>query len=688
MYLNSVYQYKESGQRFRVVYIDNLSLWIYDLEEDGWPYEMDLDNFNQALLLGTISEAEFKFTLPIVEVGSVQERKRDEALGFMELLLNNHSLLFDKKSRNEIIRQSVEKFGKTRLYFIRNLRRFWKRGMTPNAFLPDYHKSGSKKDNTTKKISKKTGPKRTKSAGSGVVIGDELRKLFSEAIESVFLKVKEATLMDAYDSVIQKYKARYPLLNENQMPTERQFRYFFDKSYTLKSVNKRRNYKKVYDKDIRPLTSTSGYLNIGPGGRYEIDATIADIYLVANKNPDKIIGRPVVYLVKDVFSRMVTGIYVGLENPSWVAAMTALANAMCDKVEYCKSYDIDIGKDDWPSVGVPASVFADRGELLGRQADVLVNSFNVQLSNSRAYRGDDKGIVERHFRTMHANFKPFAKGIVEPVNGKKRLGHRYELDAELSLDAFTKIIILIVLKHNQSHVVSGYDFAPDIPENLPAIPIELWRWGIKNRTGSLRIFSEDLVKINLMPVLTGSVSNRGIMFKGLRYTCMEALKKGWFERVNNSRPEKVEISFDPRFTDKVYLRPDQSMENYWSCDLADESRRYSGMSFAEAGQIYNDAKKTEKQAKNLARLQKVDIDLKIQEVIAKERKKPSSKSAKSIEGIRENRAQAKSEERERQELVGKKGLGPKNDNVVSFNQEENEDIEYPSLDEFLGDGDD
>ncbi|MDC9611690.1 transposase, partial [Pseudoalteromonas sp. GABNS16H] len=84
------------------------------------------------------------------------------------------------------------------------------------------------------------------------------------------------------------------------------------------------------------MTSTSGNLNFGPGARYEIDATIADLYLVAEDDPAPIIGRPVLYFVKDVFSRMVVGMYVGLENPSWVAAMVALSNAFSDKTTYCQ----------------------------------------------------------------------------------------------------------------------------------------------------------------------------------------------------------------------------------------------------------------------------------------------------------------------------------------------------------------
>lgn len=46
---------------------------------------------------------------------------------------------------------------------------------------------------------------------------------------------------------------------------------------------------------------------LGPGSRYEIDATIADIYLVSDSDRACIVGRPTIYFVVDVFSRMVVG---------------------------------------------------------------------------------------------------------------------------------------------------------------------------------------------------------------------------------------------------------------------------------------------------------------------------------------------------------------------------------------------
>jgi hypothetical protein len=73
----------------------------------------------------------------------------------------------------------------------------------------------------------------------------------------------------------------------------------------------------------------------GPGARYYIDATIADVYIVSRYNRNRIIGRPTLYLVVDQFSRLIVGIYVGLEPPCWVGAMLALWNCSIDKVGYC-----------------------------------------------------------------------------------------------------------------------------------------------------------------------------------------------------------------------------------------------------------------------------------------------------------------------------------------------------------------
>ncbi|MEJ6079164.1 Mu transposase C-terminal domain-containing protein [Vibrio sp. 1-Bac 57] len=693
MLLSQTYQFTDSEERIRVVYEEIDYIWLINIDDQSaWPVFKILSEFEELIASGVIALIDEPFTFSHVDANSPQGLKRDEAYSLLKLLLDNHTLLFDKTSRNRLIRSVVEETEKPRIYFIRQLRRYWQRGMTPNALIPDYHNSGGK-GKPRRDIENKLGRKRTTTQGVGAIITDDVADIFRLAIDGFFIKNNKFSIKAAKDKAIGLYRSRYPDSDKTTIPTLRQFRYFYESNYRTHDIVKKRTPSKIYDKDIRPLTSTSTYMSIGPGGRYEIDATIADLYLVSEKDPNRIIGRPVIYAVKDVFSRMVTGIYVGLENPSWVAAMMAISNALLDKTEYCHNYGIDIDSSIWPSVGVPATIMADKGELLHRQADVLVNAFNIQLSNSRSYRGDDKGGVERYFNILQTTFRPYIGGIVEPINGKKRLGRRYELDAELTLPAFTETVINIIINYNTHHVVKDYDFAEDMPEDLPAVPIQLWNWGIKNRTGRLKPCTKEMVSINLLPCEKGTVSEVGIGFKGLKYTCKEAMSEGWFDRFSHTRPTKVDIAFDPRRTDVVYLRPNNDYESYWICELSDRSRRFKGMSFVDAAGIFKLAKTAEAIANQSADFEAPDLQRQIESIAKRERTKKTNtlklSDSERLAGIKRNRNNEREFERECSSVNLKPDTKPSLDNIVDIKTGNNsEAIEYPSLDDFLGDDDD
>ncbi|MDV2887992.1 transposase, partial [Alkalihalophilus pseudofirmus] len=87
----------------------------------------------------------------------------------------------------------------------------------------------------------------------------------------------------------------------------------------------------------------------------------------------------VIYAILDVYSRIITGLYVGLEGPSWVGAMMALDNMVADKVEFCKQYGIDITSEQWPTHHLPEIIIADRGEFEGYSVDNLINNLNIKI---------------------------------------------------------------------------------------------------------------------------------------------------------------------------------------------------------------------------------------------------------------------------------------------------------------------
>ena len=117
-------------------------------------------------------------------------------------------------------------------------------------------------------------------------------------------------------------------------------------------------------------TGSSSSVNdkfVSPGMRYEIDSTTADVYVVCEVSRERVLGRPTIYSIVDVASRMIVGLHISMEYASWKAARQALFNACMSKVEYCGRYGISITDQDWPSQGMPAVLMADRGEMLGRQ---------------------------------------------------------------------------------------------------------------------------------------------------------------------------------------------------------------------------------------------------------------------------------------------------------------------------------
>jgi hypothetical protein len=332
--------------------------------------------------------------------------KRAKNFDLIQSIVCDEQAVYQKVRAARVALVMKEK-GSNKPTLYKLLRRYWQRGQNANAMLPDYKNSGAK-GNKRQATDKKLGRPRIYTDGVGARVNEETERLFRRAIEKYLLTEKKHTFRFAYRRFRDICQNRYPNTAEEELPTFWQIEHFYKREYTQVETIQKRASSIEYAKDIRPLSGTANANVLGPGSRFEIDATIADIYVVSNSERRNIIGRPVIYMVIDVFSRMVAGFYVGVESPSYVSAMQALTHALTDKVEYCKKLGFDIEFEDWPVIGLPDAILADRGELLGHQIESLERSFSVRIENTPPYRGDAKGIVERSFKTHQAIFIPGA----------------------------------------------------------------------------------------------------------------------------------------------------------------------------------------------------------------------------------------------------------------------------------------
>lgn len=649
--INDIYNSK--GIKFRILSETAKGyIWINIESDSALP-----EYIERGLLIESIEQGDcfldadpFKHLALIVEdANSKNAIKRDKNFKLIQPIVS-HQDFHDPQTRGDLIKSILENHKTTKQTIYRLLRKYWQRGQTPNALLPSY--TNKRKDGKERQIGqKKLGRPRVYSEDKGVVIDEEIKRLFSRIINQYLFTKEKTTLSYAYRKFQSTYKSLYPEIHDEDIPTIWQFKYFYEKYYSQTEKLIRRTDKKIYNKDIRQLKSTVNTHILGTGSKYEIDATIADIYLISDSDKQSIVGRPIVYLVADVFSRMIAGFYIGFENPSYAVAMQAFQVAVTDKVELCKKFGIEITTEDWPCIGLPEAILADRGELLGYQIETIEKNFSIRIENTPAFRGDLKGIVERYFNTIQAKFKPFTSehGLVEGVKAVRRGGHDYRIDATLTISDFTEIILRSILIHNNTQQLVKYDREADMPADMPLIPIEIWHWGIQNRTGKLRAVDDNLLSIALLPRQKATLSDLGLKLFGVYYQCKEITEKGWFHRKSSvTRPKYLQVGYELSNASKVYIFYEENSLKYWEATLADRSREFQGCSWWEIWQIQSiqkrtTSKQTIKSSLALAELEKKNIEILER---AKKLKNFSQESKTSqISKIRDNRRNEKNLER-------------------------------------------
>ena len=581
---NDVYAWDD--KRIRILWSNQQAIFWIDIDDErALPQIASKSDFEHLIArseLKSIADPYVKFSMTSPQKGSKAEVVQEKAWDAIGSVIKVEPEIYERKTRGELFNRVLEQSGATKQTVYRWLRRYWQFGMCKNALSGRYDLCGGA-GKAKKFEDKRNGRPRTRALGEGVPVTDQIKLLFRVVIEKCLLNEGKYEFDYAYNQLLIAYGVNLPCKPEDliNVPTERQFGYFYQKEYTSIEVTKKREGEINYLKDFRPVLSTSTAEVPGPGFLYQIDATIADVYLVSEQNRKKIIGRPTFYFVVDVFSRAIVGMYIGLENPSWVSAMEALSNSMADKVSYCAEFDIDISSDIWPMQGLPENIIGDKAEILGRHVEVLSKAFHVEIQNTPSYRADWKGVVERYFRTVQTKMKPFIEGYVtkNPI-GKKRHGNDYRQDGILTLREFTQMMIRIVLFYNNEHVVSTYDIDSGIPTELPANPLILWNWGIEYRTGLLRRPDPKLVNVNLLPHTTATITEHGLKLFSCYYSCKEALDWGWFEG-NYRGPKSVTVAYDLYTTNTIYLRPSDSYADFIPAHLTARSRAFANMSMWE-----------------------------------------------------------------------------------------------------------
>ncbi|EZP52706.1 Mu transposase C-terminal domain-containing protein [Sphingomonas sp. RIT328] len=564
--------------------------------------------------------------------------------------------LFLKRDRCMLLKEASETFGIPLRTMRRDLQRLFDRGIHRDALLPDWHHVGNPgKPRLATEEGVKRGRKPSGDAKPGVNVTESIRRLFMIASD-IGSRNRKMTLLDTYHLCMRMFfaedvgeitggKSRLIAVGEYQergLPRYEQFAYHVRKEVDVLDALRRRIGGRQYEMKKRALLSNSTQEAWGPAARYQIDATVLDVYIRSRKSKKRVVGRPTLYVVIDVFSRMIVGISVTLEHPSWASAMMALANAVGDKVKFCERYGITITPEEWPCNHICGILEGDRGEIESANIDHVLQRFNMTVENAAAFRADWKGIVESRFRILQQSFKAYVDGYVE-TDFRVRGGKDYRLDAVLDIDELTRIIIRNVLHYNNAHELTKYPRHPGMTEDrVPSVPREIWNWGVANVGGLPRTPREDVFAFSLMPTMKTSVRREGIYFHGRHYTCHHAVVNKWFEKAGEAR-FSVTISYDKRDSDEIYVHDPKDPKGFHVAVLTPGSRHQKGMNGWETDASLKEDKRIAQERRDEQTLEKAATDAANEREVEEARRKAALKpdlrsAAQKVSNIRQDRS--------------------------------------------------
>ena len=321
-------------------------------------------------------------------------------------------------------------------------------------------------------------------------------KNMRKALNKYYYTTKKRTLKNVYTMMLRDSYCDEEGKLLNVYPSFYQFRYFFRKYNTKQTEYISRNGLSYYQRNQRPLTGDGVQAfapNVGVG---MLDATTLDIYLINESGG--IVGRPILTACVDAYSGLCCGYTL-----SWEGGVYSLRNLMLniisDKVEHCRSFGIEISREDWNCDRLSGKLVTDMGSEYKSSNFEQITDLGIQIINLPSYRPELKSKVEKFFDCIQAYYKNQlkGKGVVEP-DFQERGVHDYRKDACLTMAEFP---------YTEEMLSQG----------IKPYANEIWNYGCGQDGCNLITVDKEQLILTLLPRTEGRFTRFGLSVNGMHY---------------------------------------------------------------------------------------------------------------------------------------------------------------------------
>lgn len=320
-----------------------------------------------------------------------------------------------------------------------------------------------------------------------------------------------------------------------------------------------RESKKIADDKFKP--NLKHFPNADyPLSVVQIDHTLLDIILV-DETYRKPIGRPWITLAIDVYSRVITGLYISFDPPGALGTGMCIANSILPKETWLINLEID---GDWGVWGKMATIHVDnakefRGNMLYRACE----EYGINLEWRPVKQPNWGGHIERLIGSIVKEIHTLPGATFS--NPKQRGEYNSENKAAFTLKEFEKWLVTYIVNIYHKRLHSGIGMSP----------MHKFQEGVFQKSGiPPRIFNELKVKLDFLPYFERSIQEYGVVIDYIFYYA-DVLRK-WIHTVENNKiKSRVKKKFifkrDPRDISTLFFY-DPELKEYFQIPYRDTSK--------------------------------------------------------------------------------------------------------------------
>jgi hypothetical protein len=229
---NDVIQYAGQARSLRILWIDRKHdlAWAFELGvRHGQPRALGLQALADDVLdrrARLLLHDPFAATPAPAELAHKHRAMRDKAWAIVSSLQAQAPALYAARERAALVARCADEFGVSRPSVLRYLRRYWERGQTIDALLPDYGNSGARGRTRAASAGVKRGRPRKSGEHPGLNVDDATRATFRAAVARYRATHAVFSRRAAYRQMLAEF---YRDTHPDAVPSFGQFSYWLDR---------------------------------------------------------------------------------------------------------------------------------------------------------------------------------------------------------------------------------------------------------------------------------------------------------------------------------------------------------------------------------------------------------------------------------------------------------------------------